>query len=366
MTTDDAFWSRVRDRGDGGEDGHDLFGAASAFRAPARAETTVRAGKSSESAPAAATRARGTSTTTRKARDVDTSSESASDDGGSDAERGSESEDEGASAATRGDTRAKRAPSERDDSSDEEREAKKPSGTGYRDRAAEISAEELARTVFVGNVPATTTTKALRRFFGAAGKVKSARLRNVPVEADGHEPRKVKVLKGKLNAERGNATAFVVFEKAESAQKAAETLNMKAFEGRHVRVDLAAKPSIVSSEVVYDHTRSVFLGHLPFNVDDEDVIRLFNKNEEYPELRKSVEAVRVVRDRKTTMGKGIGFVLFKTKEQARTALLLDGSKLGDREIRVTKTSRSKAPRPGSASKARAEPSPAAKKRQQGE
>ena len=46
--------------------------------------------------------------------------------------------------------------------------------------------------------------------------------------------------------------------------------------------------------------------------------------------------MRIVRDRKTTLGKGIGFVLFKTKEQARTALLLDGTKLGDREIRVSK------------------------------
>ena len=111
----------------------------------------------------------------------------------------------------------------------------------------------------------------------------------------------------------------------------------------------------MQSEVVYDHARSVFLGHLPFTVDDEDVIRLFNKNKEYPELRRSVEAVRVVRDRKTTLGKGIGFVLFKTKEQARTALLLDGTKLGDREIRVSKAARSKAPKPGAASKARAEP-----------
>ena len=58
---------------------------------------------------------------------------------------------------------------------------------------------------------------------------------------------------------------------------------MKEFEGRHIRVDLAGKPSIVQSEVVYDHARSVFLGHLPFTVDDEDVIRLFNKNKEYPE-----------------------------------------------------------------------------------
>ena len=39
-------------------------------------------------------------------------------------------------------------------------------------------------------------------------------MRNVPVEAEGNEPRKVKVLKKRLNAERGNATAFVVFAEA--------------------------------------------------------------------------------------------------------------------------------------------------------
>ena len=217
------------------------------------------------------------------------------------------------------------------------------------------TAEELARTVFVGNVPAKTKLKKLKAKFGEHGKVVSVRLRNVPVEADGNEPRKIKVLKGKLNAERANATAFVVYDDAASARAATAALNMKEFEGRHIRVDLASKPSIIRSEVVYDHTRSVFLGHLPFNVDDEDVIRLFNKNKEYPDLRKSVEAVRVVRDRKTTMGKGIGFVLFKTPAQARTALLLDGSKLGDREIRVSKAARSKAPKPGTPSKARAEP-----------
>ena len=209
--------------------------------------------------------------------------------------------------------------------------------------------------MFVGNVPVTVKAKKLKQAFGKFGVVTSVRLRNVPVDAEGNEPRKVKVLQKKLNAERGNATAFVVFTDAESAQKAAKEMNMKSFEGRHVRVDLASNPSIVKSEVVYDQNRSVFLGQLPFTVDDEEVIRLFNKNAEYPELRKSVEAVRIVRDRKTTMGKGIGFVLFKTKEQARTALLLDGSKIGDREIRVSKASRAKAPKPGAASKARPEP-----------
>ena len=226
---------------------------------------------------------------------------------------------------------------------------------GPRDRSEDVALATLRRTVFVGNVPVSVKGKKLRAAFGKYGAVESVRLRNVPVEADGSEPRKVKVLQKRLNAERGNATAFVVFKDAASAVEAAREMNMKTFEGRHVRVDLASNPSIVKSEVVYDQNRSVFLGQLPFNVDDEDIIRLFNKNAEYPDLRKSVEAVRIVRDRKTTLGKGIGFVLFKTKEQARTALLLDGSKIGDREIRVSKASRAKAPKPGEASKARGEP-----------
>ena len=264
------------------------------------------------------------------------SASSSSSDAASSEDEG-ESEDDAPAAAAVSDEKPK-GDDDGDSDSDEGATKAKPSGSGYRDRSAEATAEELARTVF-----------------GEHGKVVSVRLRNVPVEADGNEPRKIKVLKGKLNAERANATAFVVYDDAASARAATAALNMKEFEGRHIRVDLASKPSIIRSEVVYDHTRSVFLGHLPFNVDDEDVIRLFNKNKEYPDLRKSVEAVRVVRDRKTTMGKGIGFVLFKTPAQARTALLLDGSKLGDREIRVSKAARSKAPKPGTPSKARAEP-----------
>jgi HEPN domain-containing protein len=51
-------------------------------------------------------------------------------------------------------------------------------------------------------------------------------------------------------------------------------------------------------EVAYDHTRSVFLGNLAYNVDEEDIIKLFHRSKEYPELNGAVEAVRVVRDRK--------------------------------------------------------------------
>lgn len=333
-----------------------LFDARSAFHAASAADAPVVRAPLSASAKKRARRdasADATDARAKRAREKPNaraaSAASSSSDAASSEDEG-ESEDDAPAAAAVSDEKPNG-----DSDSDEGATKAKPSGSGYRDRSAEATAEELARTVFVGNVPAKTKLKKLKAKFGEHGKVVSVRLRNVPVEADGNEPRKIKVLKGKLNAERANATAFVVYDDAASARAATAALNMKEFEGRHIRVDLASKPSIIRSEVVYDHTRSVFLGHLPFNVDDEDVIRLFNKNKEYPDLRKSVEAVRVVRDRKTTMGKGIGFVLFKTPAQARTALLLDGSKLGDREIRVSKAARSKAPKPGTPSKARAEP-----------
>lgn len=337
-----------------------LFDARSAFHAASAADAPVVRAPLSASAKKRARRdasADATDARAKRAREKPNarvaSASSSSSDAASSEDEG-ESEDDAPAAAAVSDEKPK-GDDDGDSDSDEGATKAKPSGSGYRDRSAEATAEELARTVFVGNVPAKTKLKKLKAKFGEHGKVVSVRLRNVPVEADGNEPRKIKVLKGKLNAERANATAFVVYDDAASARAATAALNMKEFEGRHIRVDLASKPSIIRSEVVYDHTRSVFLGHLPFNVDDEDVIRLFNKNKEYPDLRKSVEAVRVVRDRKTTMGKGIGFVLFKTPAQARTALLLDGSKLGDREIRVSKAARSKAPKPGTPSKARAEP-----------
>jgi len=318
------------------DDDNDLFASTSAFRSdePAGAPKPI-AVKRASGAASDAKRPRAGEPSMGRVKDARARTAAARPESSSDED---EADDDG---------------SESD--SDERAPKAKPTGTGYRDKDATANAEELERTVFVGNVPVSVKLKKLKAKFSAHGPVESVRMRNVPVEAEGNEPRKVKVLKGKLNAERGNATAFVVFKDAASAKKAAEALNMKEFEGRHIRVDLASKPSIVQSEVVYDQNRSVFLGQLPFSVDDEEVIRLFNKNKEYPELRKSVEAVRIVRDRKTTMGKGIGFVLFKTKEHARTALLLDGTKLGDREIRVSKASRSKAPKPGAASKARAEP-----------
>jgi nucleolar protein 12 len=44
---------------------------------------------------------------------------------------------------------------------------------------------------------------------------------------------------------------------------------------------------------------------------------------------------------KTNLGKGIAFVLFKKGGDARTALLLDGRKLKERSVRITRASKNR-------------------------
>ena len=54
----------------------------------------------------------------------------------------------------------------------------------------------------------------------------------------------------------------------------------------------------------HDHKRSVFVGNLPFDVQDEDLYTHFARCGD-------IEFVRVVRDKKTNIGKGFGYVQFK-------------------------------------------------------
>ena len=50
------------------------------------------------------------------------------------------------------------------------------------------------------------------------------------------------------------------------------------------------------------------------------MIALFGNSEVAPELAGSIEAVRVVRDQATNIGKGFAFVLFKTKVRVHSAV----------------------------------------------
>lgn len=172
------------------------------------------------------------------------------------------------------------------------------------------------------------------------GEVESFRFRCTPPDLDIKMPTTVKKRVGKKSKKRTSQSAYIVFKDQASVPKAV-ALNMREFAGHHIRVDVAIRPrdpqltGLVGDGVVeYDVARSIFLGNLSWDVEDEEVIRFFT--EAQGPLSGAVEAVRLVRDRESGLGKGIGFVLFKTKDAVRAALEMDGKQLKERKLRVTR------------------------------
>ena len=74
----------------------------------------------------------------------------------------------------------------------------------------------------------------------------------------------------------------------------------------------------------------------PHFLQDEELIIFFNDNCTKLGIQDPVDAVRVVRDSASQLGKGFGFVQFSDQAAARAALGCDGQLLRTRAIRVTK------------------------------
>jgi nucleolar protein 12 len=107
--------------------------------------------------------------------------------------------------------------------------------------------------------------------------------------------------------------------KDEQGARAALSHNMALFDGNHVRVDMACPPrkKLKGEGPLYDRKRTVFVGNLPFDIKDEEVYQKFCGSSG---SEGDVEAIRVVRDPDTSLGKGIAYVLFKTRVQSFTFL----------------------------------------------
>uniref|UniRef100_A0A803L618 RRM domain-containing protein n=1 Tax=Chenopodium quinoa TaxID=63459 RepID=A0A803L618_CHEQI len=228
---------------------------------------------------------------------------------------------------------------------DEEDEKKEKVGGGKKRKALDNPAEmmvsqegyddesKLLRTVFVGNLPLKTKKKALLKEFSQFGEIDSVRIRSVPT-LDSKKPKKALVINGNLNEAVDSVNAYIVF-KTEQAAEASLTYNMSMIGGNHVRVDRACPPRKKlkgddASATLYNNKRTVFVGNLPFDAKDEELYQLFCNTRQ---LESSVEAVRVIRDRHTSLGKGIAYVLFKTREAANI-VCKKRLKLRDRELRI--------------------------------
>jgi nucleolar protein 12 len=120
----------------------------------------------------------------------------------------------------------------------------------------DITKEREARSIFVGNVPHSITTKKLRKLFEKFGAVESVRLRCPPL-ADPRVPKKVAVIRRDFHPDRNSMHAFVRFVDRESARNAL-VFNGTVFEDHHIRVDMAA------GKEEHDQKKAVFLGNVPF------------------------------------------------------------------------------------------------------
>lgn len=221
--------------------------------------------------------------------------------------------------------------------------------------------EKAGRTVFLGNVSSEAITskaakKTLLRHLGSffddladhnpPHKVESFRFRSTAFASA--LPKKAAFSKKEiLDATTKSTNAYAVYSNKIAAREAVKQLNGTVVLNRHLRVDSVAHPAKV------DNRRCVFVGNLGF-VDDESTLAPAEEGQKkknkppgdveeglWVQFSKAgkVESVRVVRDSKTRVGKGIAYVQFEEENGVEAALQFNDQKFPPmlpRKLRVVR------------------------------
>ncbi len=188
----------------------------------------------------------------------------------------------------------------------------------------ERDTDQEKRTIFVGNLASDVTQKQIKKAFKPFGDIETIRLRGA-ARPDLTTTKKQAIIQRKFHENRNNLIAYVRF-KEESSAKASLKMNGQKLGERTLRVDLA-----LSSTTEHDQSKAIFVGNLRFAIEEDEIRQHFSKCGE-------ISAVRIIRDSKTGIGKGFGYVNFATRKSVKTALeLMDGTQLSGRAVRVTKS-----------------------------
>jgi nucleolar protein 12 len=196
-------------------------------------------------------------------------------------------------------------------------------------RSVKDAPERLNRTLFVGNVPSKCCTdkqlqRELKAIFTKYGPVESLRFRSLVLSEA--MPRKHAFISGQLSDKSDSNNAYVVMKRVEDAQNCLVE-NTTLFHNHHLRVDIAGTQSKIPS-----HKKSVFVGNIPLDISEETLWKAFADCG-------AITSVRVIRDKSTGKGKGFAYIAFKDRETVKMGLLLDGTEIGGRKIRVQKCSK---------------------------
>nr|ABF60862.1 GRSF [Lilium longiflorum] len=164
--------------------------------------------------------------------------------------------------------------------------------------------------LFVGNIPYDDSEK-LANLFDKAGVVEVAEV----------------IYNRETDQSRG--FGFVTMSTVEEAERAVEMLHRYDINGRNLTVNKAApRGSRPERPRESDPSLRVYVGNLPWQVDDSRLEQLFSEH------GKVIDA-RVVYDRQSGRSRGFGFVTLATREEVDDAIAaLDGQSLEGRALRV--------------------------------
>ena len=99
-------------------------------------------------------------------------------------------------------------------------------------------------------------------------------------------------------------------------------------EGEHKKISRSGRNTCVNPWE--DFTRTIFIGNLPFIVSEEELRSQFATSG-------TIENIRLIRDPKTHLGKGIGYIMFSTREEMQQSLReKKGLKFKGRELRIAR------------------------------
>ncbi|EUB59615.1 Centrosomal protein [Echinococcus granulosus] len=192
--------------------------------------------------------------------------------------------------------------------------------------------DRLRRTVFVGNLPAWMTRRALHKLFSSVLKkskidtvdctIESVRLRGAVPITGGTSKQAKKRSSIRHEFAAGDKHTQIGFVVLTSTVGISTVLKLNGYlltkddadTGRHIRVDICSRrnPS-------YNTHKSVFIGNLPFSANEEEVRQVFQSFG-------NITNVRLVRDSATGAVKGIGFVEFE--DPSSVALVIRQAALG--------------------------------------
>ncbi|XP_063991644.1 uncharacterized protein LOC135170063 [Diachasmimorpha longicaudata] len=182
-------------------------------------------------------------------------------------------------------------------------------------------AEQDTRTIFIGNVPKDLEEKVLRQTFRKFGEIQSLRVRGAIPESPKMKPKVAHITK-KYHPLSKTLCVYIVYKSKDSVNKAL-SFNGQKLAGNYIRVDRIGQAREA------DPKKSVFLGNVPWDIEDNELWETFSKCGK-------IDYVRTIRDRHTGCCRGVAYINFADADGATLALDMDCTPIRKREVRVNR------------------------------